>query len=94
MLVANDYLQVTVGDLLVCRHDDSNHKVEHNNLQEVGLTEEDQPNEVDVNINENTWLLGETLGILLQNFIVCRQCQLTDGVTECFQQGLAEVVEN
>ena len=94
MLVPNNNLQIAIGDLLVSSHDDSDHEVKHDDLEEVGLAEKDQPDQVDVDVHEDTGFLCETLGVLLEEVVICWEGKLSNGVSECLEEGLLEVVED
>lgn len=78
VFVANDDLEIAIRHLLISCHDDSNHKVEHDDLQEVRLAEEDEPDQVDVDVYEDTQRsLSDTvlipITVLLQEGVVARK---------------------
>lgn len=93
VLVPDDYLEVAVCNLLVSGHDNSNHEVKHNDLQEVSLAEEDEPNQVDVDVNVNTQLVFAKV-VLFKKSTVAWKSQLTNGIPKGFKQRLLEVSED
>ena len=52
VLVLNNHLEVAVCHFFVGLHYDSYHEVEHDDVQEEGLHEKDQPDESDVHLED------------------------------------------
>ena len=64
VLVPDYNLQVAICYLFVGSHDDGDHKVKHYDLQEVGLSKENKPDQVDIDVDKDAWLFGEAISIL------------------------------
>lgn len=81
MLVANNFL--VVHYLLISRCDDRNQEVDHENQQNKGGDEPEDPEKIYIECSVNRWLL-------LQNILEAGHTKLTDTGPECLQDCLLE----
>ena len=92
MFVADDDLEIAISNFLISSHDYSNHEIEHDDLKEVGLCEEDGPDQIDINVNKNIRLYF-WITTLFEDSIVCWQSQLPNSISKCFKQNLTEIIQ-